>query len=468
MRYNNHKVLLFLHDILAILFSAVVSYLLLSNIYNHANNSPLIACEIGIAIATLLILIFNDNFYKYQFILNPAKHTVGILKFLFGSLFILIISSFFFKIFAITSSRIIVGVIFLTYFFVFFISRVNVVPAIYYWLVKNKKVNRNLIIIGTGELSISKVKFLNESKKSYYNIVGFIDNNTPEGEIIEGYPVLGQKSDLIKIVREYKIKDILITLENRSNIELQSIIEFCKRTGRTIHVVSELYDIVTEKLEIDEIGGISSFRLKRTNYYLFNNFKRIYDIGISLLFIIGLLPFWILIILLIKITSKGSVFYPAKVVGLNEKIFTMYKFRSMYYNSSTESHETLVSEMIKNNKSTEKLKNDTRITPIGKILRKLSLDEFPQLINVLKGNMSIVGPRPCLPYEYELMDNWHRKRFGVNPGITGLWQIKGRNQVKFNDQIALDLYYIEHRSLRLDFEIIIKTIPVVLFGKGGA
>ena len=123
--------------------------------------------------------------------------------------------------------------------------------------------------------------------------------------------------------------------------------------------------------------------------------------------------------------------------------------------------------MILENGPTRKLRGDIRITPLGRFLRKFSIDEFPQLWNVLKGQMSLVGPRPNVPYEYEIMDDWQKKRQSVLPGMTGIWQIRGRDEVKFNDQIVLDLYYIENMSLRLDIEIMLKTFPIVLFGKGG-
>lgn len=468
MTINTHKLLLTVHDLIVVITSAFLSYFFVSYFSVSANTYHLLYCITGVSLATILILLFHDNFYKYQFVLNPAKHTIGLLKFLFASLFALILAAFILKLSIITSNRVLIGKIFIILFMIFFISRVYLVPLFYYWLVKNKYVSRNLIIIGTGTLSIEKVKFLNKNRQSYYNIIGFLDNDeSVQGKIIEGYPVLGHTKDLSSIANEHQVKDILISLENMSNWKLQSIINFCKRSGKTIHVISELYDIVTEKMEIDEIGGISSFRVKQTNYTVYETLKRIYDIFLSLLVIILLSPFGILIILLIMVTSKGPIFYNARVIGKRQKEFTMYKFRSMYYQSSTKVHENSVTEMIVNNKTTEKLKKDNRITPIGKILRKLSIDEFPQFFNVLKGEMSIVGPRPCLPYEHEVMDKWHRTRFVINPGITGLWQIKGRNEVRFNDQIALDLYYIEHRSIRLDFEILLKTIPVIVFGKGG-
>ena len=145
----------------------------------------------------------------------------------------------------------------------------------------------------------------------------------------------------------------------------------------------------------------------------------------------------------------------------------MLKFRSMYSNCSKNPHQELAQKVILENGATRKLRGDTRTTLIGRFLRKFSIDEFPQLWNVFKGHMSLVGPRPSLPYEYELMDSWHKKKVSVLPGITGIWQIRGRDEVKFSEQIVLDLYYIENRSLKLDLEILLKTIPVIIFGSGG-
>jgi undecaprenyl-phosphate galactose phosphotransferase len=139
----------------------------------------------------------------------------------------------------------------------------------------------------------------------------------------------------------------------------------------------------------------------------------------------------------------------------------------MYHNTSKKLHEDKVKDMITKNEATTKLENDPRITPFGRFIRKYSIDEFPQLWNVLIGDMSLVGPRPNVPYEYEHMEDWQKRRFEVLPGMTGLWQIKGRDEVKFTDQIVLDFFYIENRSVMLDLEILLKTIPVVVFGKGG-
>ncbi len=210
------------------------------------------------------------------------------------------------------------------------------------------------------------------------------------------------------------------------------------------------------------------------NALIFNKIKHGLDALITLPIFLLLLPFFLVIAVAIKLNSKGPVFYCAKAVGKNGTIFSMYKFRSMSVNNSTDIHKNYVTKLIKSEISNGgkkdqplKITDDSRITSVGKLLRKLSLDELPQLINVLKGDMSLVGPRPCLPYEYEIYKDWQKKRTIVRPGITGLWQVAGRSAVAFEDMILLDLYYIYNRSLAMDFSTLYETIFVVL-GKKGA
>jgi lipopolysaccharide/colanic/teichoic acid biosynthesis glycosyltransferase len=211
------------------------------------------------------------------------------------------------------------------------------------------------------------------------------------------------------------------------------------------------------------------------NNLLFSVYKRVFDFlfaAAALLFLA--LPF-LIIAALIKFTSKGPVFFRTKRIGKDGKPFEFYKFRTMFTNSDDTIHREFVSEFIRQNGDGEKgekskpkkITDDPRITKIGKFLRKTSLDELPQLFNVLRGEMSLVGPRPCLPYEWEQYDEWHRRRFSVIPGCTGLWQVSGRSAVDFNDMVILDLFYIDNMSPLLDLKIIFRTIPVMLLAKGG-
>jgi len=208
---------------------------------------------------------------------------------------------------------------------------------------------------------------------------------------------------------------------------------------------------------------------KVTSYFI----KRIIDIlgaGISLIL---LSPIFAAIAVLIKLDSPGPILYRQKRVGLNGKLFTFYKLRSMYNDVSEDKHRNYLKKLIKgeaapfslNDDPIYKITDDGRITSLGKWLRRFGIDELIQIINVLKGEMSLVGPRPAIPYEVEEYEEWHKKRLNVKPGITGLWIVSGWTSVAFEKMVKLDIYYIEHWSVCLDFKILLKTIPVVLSGK---
>lgn len=469
MKIPKHKLFLFIHDVIMLLFSMAIAYIIYD--YSRGNAHPLtkeVLWGYGTIAISSLFLFNANNMYKYQVILNYSKHAFLLFNSLFISMTILIYYSFFFKVIEITVNRVQLGVTFATIFVLFFMTRVFIIPNIYFWLVKNRYLRRNLLVIGADELSIKKVKKLLKSERNYYRVVGFLSDETAPGTIVEGIEVIGKKDDVIEAVGKYKVQDILIASNAISYERLSEIVDKCKRTRLPIFITSNLYKVIPEKLDLEEISTVSAFKLLPSNkkrFYIF--IKRITDIVVSSFFILAFLPFWLLLALVIKLDSRGPIFYKARVVGLHGKEFLMYKFRSMQFKASTKLHQEKVKDMILGDGNTEKIKNDPRVTRVGAILRKLSIDEFPQLLNVLRGEMSLVGPRPNVPYEYEIMEDWQKKRFDVLPGMTGLWQIKGRDEVKFAEQIVLDLYYIENRSIMLDLEILLKTVPVVLFAKGG-
>ena len=205
--------------------------------------------------------------------------------------------------------------------------------------------------------------------------------------------------------------------------------------------------------------------------------KRLVDIVIASTALVVLSPLLLLIALLIKLHSEGPALFVQERVGWDERaragrIFRLYKFRSMRANSDPRLHREHMARLIKNNSppapecGSVKMANDRRITGLGHILRKTSLDELPQLINVLKGDMSLVGPRPALPYEVELYQEWHRRRLEALPGLTGWWQVKGRCRVTFDEAVRMDIYYVDHRSLALDLKILFLTPWAVISGRG--
>jgi len=218
--------------------------------------------------------------------------------------------------------------------------------------------------------------------------------------------------------------------------------------------------------------------------------KRCMDIVLPLLILIITLPLFLLIALLIKVDSPGPVFFKQERVGLRKRsiggqkgwglgTFTMYKFRTMYHNCNPSIHQQFMKALIRSDENqlahlrnnsdsmVNKLSNDPRFTRVGKVLRRISLDELPQLWNVLKGEMSLVGPRPPIVYEVAEYKPHHWRRLGTIPGFTGFWQVSGWNTLRFEEMVELDIWYIEHQSLWLDIKILLQTLPAVLSGKGG-
>jgi lipopolysaccharide/colanic/teichoic acid biosynthesis glycosyltransferase len=205
--------------------------------------------------------------------------------------------------------------------------------------------------------------------------------------------------------------------------------------------------------------------------------KRLIDVVASMLVIVLGFPFFLAVALLIKLTSRGPIFYSQRRIGEGGSAFTLFKFRTMRQGNDDSIHREFARSFIEGRMSNSsldekvpsvyKLTNDPRVTAVGNFLRRTSLDELPQFINIFKGEMTIVGPRPPLEYEIECYEEWHKLRLEVKPGLTGLWQVSGRSSVPFNEMVKLDLYYIEHWTLLLDFKIMLRTIPVMLFGSGG-
>ena len=197
--------------------------------------------------------------------------------------------------------------------------------------------------------------------------------------------------------------------------------------------------------------------------------KRLLDVIVALSMLIVLAPVMLIVAIAIKLDSQGPVIFRQTRIGKNHRPFTFYKFRSMRHNNDCSEHRLFVQSLIKGNggcSGTYKLTGDKRITRVGKFIRKTSLDELPQLFNVIKGDMSLVGPRPPIPYEVAEYKDWHHRRLAVMPGLTGLWQVEGRSSVSFDDMVAMDIAYVERRSLALDIKLLAQTVPVVLAGRG--
>ncbi|HWA07555.1 MAG TPA: exopolysaccharide biosynthesis polyprenyl glycosylphosphotransferase, partial [Ignavibacteria bacterium] len=386
--------------------------------------------------ALLIIPIFRYyQLYKHKYFLRIGEQTLLILKGLLINSIIIIIGIFIIKTQeALHDSRTQVIIYFAVSFTLLFTTRVlllrRILRANYVGGNIKEFITRRAVAVGAGNLGIFFSEILTVKPHYHIELIGFIDENpAKKGTIVNRVPVIGNIDDILEITEEQEIDEIFITIQNIENKKLLDLIEKCKLTNCHVNLVSNHFDIISAKLDEGEYHDLKVISVSPKLSPLYSEkFKRIFDITASGLLILLLSPVLLLIALSIKITSIGPVFFRTNVIGKNGKVFKWYKFRTMYVNNDTSAHEMHLEKLITANKGYKKLVNDPRITSIGKYLRKFSLDELPQLWNVFIGNMSLVGPRPCLPYEYEHFKDWHKLKYKVIPGITGLAQIIARNR----------------------------------------
>lgn len=431
--------------------------------------------SVFIFVSSLFWIVIFQHFhlYKINIFLSVSDQILAIIKSLAYGLVGIIVVSFFIKGLDWTDSRAVIfyfacfSFLSITLFRTFIFKKLFVIAA------KKKLFQRKVLIIGTDQTAKMVAVQLEMDDSHGFNVVGFIDDDLPkETRIFENLQVVGKINRLKNLVKRYDVEEIIIAQSEITHQKLLEIIDRAKDTTATVRLASELYNIIPEKVLVEKYLGVPVVVVAQ-NYdnVLFNVYKRVFDVVVAgLAFIILVIPF-LFIALLIKLSSKGAVFHSDTRIGKDGKPFKFYKFRTMQVNNDDTIHREFVREHIKQNGESDsdikKIINDPRITKIGKFLRKTSLDELPQLFNVIRGEMSLVGPRPCLPYEWEEYDDWHRRRFSVIPGCTGLWQVSGRSAVDFNDMVILDLFYIDNMSPLFDLKILFKTIPVMLLGKGG-
>jgi exopolysaccharide biosynthesis polyprenyl glycosylphosphotransferase len=333
---------------------------------------------------------------------------------------------------------------------------------------------RQALVIGTNEEATRITNHVIRLDAPFW-VAGVVGSRTLDhSQTLARKERLGEIEDLPRIVGEQKVDDIIVTDENIEKPVLISLLDYAMSEGLTVWFPQKYLPILAMKLIPDNFCGLPMVRLcSQKNSWLFSKVKYAFDALITLPATLLLLPFFALTALAIKANSKGPVFYRANAIGKNGTPFTMYKFRSMRVDGGSDIHKNYVTRLIKGEIRPEteggrplKVTEDPRITKVGHLLRKTSLDELPQLLNVLKGEMSLVGPRPCLPYEFEIYKDWHKKRLSVRPGITGLWQVAGRSTVAFEDMVLLDLYYVYNRNFSLDMNVIYETVFAVLAKKG--
>lgn len=327
---------------------------------------------------------------------------------------------------------------------------------------------RRVIIIGAGKTGEKIVENIEKNKLLGFEIIGFLDDDENKiGKKIKGYKVLGKVGDIKKFHKN--VDEAIISISEISSEKLRNLIIFLNKYVSKVNYIPNLEGLTTINFEILDLNGILVLELKDNLLLPPNRFlKRCVDLFLSILLLMIFAPLFIIISIAIKKEDGGPVFFKQERLGQYGRKFLMYKFRTMVENAEEVLKDLLEKnpELKKEYEKTKKLKNDPRLTKVGKFLRRWSLDELPQLINVLKGEMSIVGPRPLLEREKKDYGDWLDFVLKVKPGITGLWQVSGRSELPFKERTILDVYYVKTWSLWLDFVIILKTIPAILSRKG--
>jgi len=337
------------------------------------------------------------------------------------------------------------------------------------------------LVVGRGPEAAFCINEMRDRPSLGYRVIGVVESggnsSVQPAETYEGVPVISDLAGLPEAIREARANEVIIADSSVNAEVLFDVMMRCgRRHGVEFRIAPSLFNCLPSKTEVDQIGALPMIRLFREPLSDFaRGTKRLSDLVIASITLAIFSPLWLFIALLIKLDSRGPTFYAQERVGMDGRIFAVYKFRTMRVNADSEIHREYQRKFIAGDatanvgddeKPAYKLRDDPRITRVGRWLRRFSLDEVPQLLNVLRGDMSIVGPRPPIPYEVEAYELRHRKRLDMKPGLTGLWQVSGRNRLPFEEMVKLDLFYIENWSLLLDLKIMLRTMMVMLRGDG--
>jgi exopolysaccharide biosynthesis polyprenyl glycosylphosphotransferase len=330
------------------------------------------------------------------------------------------------------------------------------------YLLEQAGYTRRALLVGSGKHIEAVAHALAGKSRTRVDLVGYI-SLTPRPS--NGLRSLGQLEDLPDVLASERVQEVIIADPDFPQEQAVELVDVCHRRGVTVHVAPSTMDILTERAEFVPGQTVPLFTLRPPvfegiDYAL----KRTFDLVLSTLGLIFLSPILLLIAIAIKLNSRGSVIYRSVRPGMAGRPFYCFKFRTMREHS-----DQIQADLEPLNESSGalfKIRDDPRLTTVGRFLRRFSLDELPQLVNVVRGEMSLVGPRPLPMRDFEKLEEWHKKRYLVLPGITGLWQISGRAELDFDDLVRLDFVYLERWSVFLDLSILLKTIPAVLSRRG--
>jgi len=321
---------------------------------------------------------------------------------------------------------------------------------------------RRAVLVGTGEHIEAVAHALASSGDSQVNVIGFIAlTERPDN----GLRSLGALRDIGEVVTDHRVDEVIIADPAFPEQEAIELVDQCHQRGVTVRIAPSTMEILVHRAEFVPGQSVPLFELRPPVFEGFDYLlKRSFDIVGSSLLLLALSPLLIACAVTVKVTSRGPVLYRSIRPGIGGVPFACFKFRTMYHDA--DERQADLESLNEATGALFKIRNDPRMTPIGAVMRRYSIDELPQLLNVVLGQMSLVGPRPLPQRDYDRLEDWHKKRYLVLPGITGLWQVSGRADLDFDDLVRLDFLYLERWSVFLDLSILVKTVPAVLSRRG--
>lgn len=322
---------------------------------------------------------------------------------------------------------------------------------------------RRILIVGAGRRAQNFMKVVKKNTEWNIKIIGIVDEEKKVGTMVGDSKVIGSLKDIAMIIEDEVVDEVVFILPRRWLNNLDEYVLSCEKIGIKVSIAVDLFTPSIAKMKITELFDVPFLTIDSTSYNVWHLYiKRLFDFFVSIVLLTITSPVFIICTVIIKLTSQGPVFFKQKRVGLNGRLFTLYKFRTMVIGADKMLNE--VKHLSESKGPVFHSRNDPRVTAFGKILRMISFDELPQLVNVLNGDMSIIGPRPPLPEEAEQYETWQKRRLSFRPGIVCLWQVTKRFQPDFNEWVQMDLYYIDNWSLGLDLKIFLMTFPAILRG----
>lgn len=323
-----------------------------------------------------------------------------------------------------------------------------------------------VLVVGAGDAGQAILRVMMARRNLGYQPIGYMDDDSAERADLGRVKWLGSPENLRSTIRRYQVDLVVIALPWSSHSLIQSLARTARRAGADVRLVPDVFQLNMRQVQVENLDGIPLLGVSSEQPFKGTSrlFKRAIDIGLIVLASPLLLAIFALTALAIRLESRGPVLYSARRVGENGREFDMLKFRSMI--PDAEKYQQQLVEQLGEDPRHPKIRNDPRVTRVGRLIRATSVDELPQLANVLRGQMSLVGPRPPTPDEVALYEPWHMQRLAGIPGMTGLWQVSGRSHVPFDEMCLLDIYYLENWSVWMDLRILFMTLPHVLLRQG--